>query len=210
VNKAQALYQVDGRDFRIIATYGFDHCTGNRRPHFSITGEVHEKVHGFWKEDCCGAIHAHIAEYLPEVAPLLKYHLSDDEGLPMHYLANGLYWLEHVHGVSEWPFDKYGAFAREGKTPQSVFEDHVRWGYHDMDTEEVLSELYLSTDKELHELLIGVDSERLHPGDEIKMRRKILHDRARSPLASRCKALDDEMRTTLEAAGVEYMVIKEA
>lgn len=69
----------------------FDDNCHNGHNSFAVTGEVRDGVHrGDRGMITCGAIHDDIAKYFPELAPLLKWHLTSSDG-PMHYIANTLY-----------------------------------------------------------------------------------------------------------------------
>lgn len=46
-----------------------------------------------WVEDSGGCIHDEVAKHFPELAHLIKWHLSSTDG-PMHYVANTVYWAE--------------------------------------------------------------------------------------------------------------------
>lgn len=63
---------------------------GNQHPHFSVTGDVR----GGGQDLYGGCIHEEVLRYFPEVAPLVKLHLSNaDDGAPMHAVENGYYFL---------------------------------------------------------------------------------------------------------------------
>lgn len=68
--------------------------------YFSVTGEIstaQQRRHG--NAQCCGCIHDEILKAWPEIAPIIRLHLSDAEtGAPMHWHANGLYWFAGIHG----------------------------------------------------------------------------------------------------------------
>jgi hypothetical protein len=70
----------------ITATVRFDDRCGNGHNTFSITGEcrVYSRV------ESCGCLHDLIAEYFPELAPLIKWHLCSSDG-PLHYIANTVF-----------------------------------------------------------------------------------------------------------------------
>lgn len=57
------------------------HRLGNQSPYFSFTTDN-------------GCDHERIAKAAPDVAKFLPLHLSDSEGIPMHFAANGLYFYE--------------------------------------------------------------------------------------------------------------------
>lgn len=76
--------------------YGFHYIGGNRRPHFSVTADIFDKHRKDVGGGCC---HDQIAKYFPEVAGLIRWHLVDDDGAPMHYLANGDHHMRKYLGV---------------------------------------------------------------------------------------------------------------
>ena len=77
----------------IMARYGF------HNDYFSITGETRDHR---GMEDSCGCIHKDIAQAFPELKDLIKWHLTDAMGVPMHYIANGVYWLQTYLGHKQW------------------------------------------------------------------------------------------------------------
>lgn len=77
---------------RIIAKVRYDDECGNGHNSFAITGTIYssqistiDRYH-----ETGGCIHEDIAEHFPELAPLLKWHLTSSDG-PMHYIANTTY-----------------------------------------------------------------------------------------------------------------------
>jgi hypothetical protein len=76
--------------------YGFHYIGGNKRPHFSVTADIFDK-HG--RDVGGGCCHDLVAKYFPEVNSLIRWHLVDDDGTPMHYIANGTHWMEKYLGV---------------------------------------------------------------------------------------------------------------
>jgi len=88
---------VDGDHTRIRATYGFDEGFAARTkqdPYFTITGEIEIKRYGkIWRDDAFGCVHEEIARRLPELAPLIKWHLVSTRQ-PLHYMANALFWFD--------------------------------------------------------------------------------------------------------------------
>ena len=78
---------------KIRATYGFIYLKGNPAPYFSITGDIKEpgQSRDNWSGGCC---HNSILEAFPELAPLVRWHLTDQLGEPMHYVANAQYWWD--------------------------------------------------------------------------------------------------------------------
>jgi hypothetical protein len=73
---------------------------GNSYPYYSITGTV-KKLDKRFRDPYVagGCIHDTILEHYPELAPLVKVHLSEADGVPMHAEANARYWA----GLSTYP-----------------------------------------------------------------------------------------------------------
>lgn len=85
-----------GNNETMRVRYGFDYIGGNRRPHFSVTADIFDKRGIDIGGGCC---HDLIAEHFPEIARLIRWHLVDDDGTPMHYIANGIYWMQKHLGI---------------------------------------------------------------------------------------------------------------
>lgn len=111
------LPRMCGERRAVKAEYGMHWIQGNRRPYFSITGTTYRVVAGVGFEsggeqfditkaalisDGGGCVHDDIAIAFPELAELIPFHLCDDDGPSMHYVANGIYWAELELGVSRW------------------------------------------------------------------------------------------------------------
>lgn len=114
--KKEKLFTEDGKDYKIIVQYGMSYIQGNSHPYFSITGEINQVG---YKVDTCGCIHDEIAKHFPGLKPLIQFHLWYDNGLPMHYVANAIYWWEYWQGLSKW---------KPEKTKEEYFEifcDHI-------------------------------------------------------------------------------------
>lgn len=92
---ARATWTVDlPNRRRLVATADLVHRHGNERPYFSLTGEERNlRKRGDNQVEAGGCIHDEIVEQWPHLAPLAAIHLSDDRGVPMHAVGNGLYWL---------------------------------------------------------------------------------------------------------------------
>lgn len=105
--KKEKLFTEDVRTYRIIAQYGMSYIQGNLHPYFSITGSIDEQAkNGRWTDYMSGCIYDDIAKHFPELKPLIQFHLWDDNGLPMHYIANAIYWWEYWQGLSKWKAEK--------------------------------------------------------------------------------------------------------
>lgn len=77
-----------------------DGCGGN--PYFSITADLcadstfrDSKIHA------CGCLHDDILAAQPDLKPFVDLHLSDLNGVPMHAVENGFYWLCKVAGIPQ-------------------------------------------------------------------------------------------------------------
>ena len=73
-------------DFSITMSAVFQDLSPHQLPYFSITGST--------SDGSCGCIHDEIAQYFPEYAELIKFHLFDVNGLPLHYMANSEYFFK--------------------------------------------------------------------------------------------------------------------
>lgn len=91
-----AQWTEDGYDYKGVVEYGMHYLEGNSLPYFSITASTWRKKSNrkFWDEDSCGCLHELVAKRKKLLAPLISFHLSDQNGLPMHYLENGYYWYK--------------------------------------------------------------------------------------------------------------------
>jgi len=76
---------------RIQATYGI-----TDQGYISVCGEIRGPSGG---EVACGQLCDEIREYFPELTELMRFHLASKDGIPMHYVANSLYWWELHHGI---------------------------------------------------------------------------------------------------------------
>lgn len=68
----------------------YDDDCGNGHHSFAITGETREFYDGRWVDGSAGCIHETVAEFFPELAPFIKWHLTSSDG-PMHYISNTKY-----------------------------------------------------------------------------------------------------------------------
>lgn len=120
----------------IIAEAGLHYIRGNSLPYFSVTATIYEGR----RDVSGGCLHREVAQYFPKLIPVIRLHLSDSLGVPMHPEANGWYWLagyyggagERYHGgnseMQHWKadgeFDGYRHSAPDECL--AVFADHVR------------------------------------------------------------------------------------
>lgn len=97
----------DGRACVIRVDYGFDLTfaeRNNQTPYYSVTGKIAVKTPHNARERqdpilACGQITEDIARYFPEIGATHRWHMASAESLPMHYVANGVYWWETALGI---------------------------------------------------------------------------------------------------------------
>lgn len=92
----------DGKPRLVIAEVRWDDQCGNGYNTFAVTGSVYgphgHVINGTAKTsdgtllfmESCGCVHEDIAAHIPELAPMIRWHLFDPFG-PMHYVANTVY-----------------------------------------------------------------------------------------------------------------------
>lgn len=85
-----------GKGAIIQANVCFDDNCRNGHNSFAITGEI--RIPGGRDCEAAGCIHEEIAEYFPELVPLIRWHLTSADG-PMHYIANAVY---HASNRDHW------------------------------------------------------------------------------------------------------------
>lgn len=79
----------------------FDDNCRNGHNDFAITAEVRQP--GARDVVACGCLHDDIAKVFPELAPLVKWHLSSTAG-PMHYVANTVYHAAQHGATHAWVY----------------------------------------------------------------------------------------------------------
>jgi len=98
----------DGRmAVQVEAQYGMSYLAGNSAPYYSITGEVRRlTTRGKPYKGERGMVSSGRVDDLirkafgkrSAVARSLRWALCDQEGVPMHYTANALYWVDILTG----------------------------------------------------------------------------------------------------------------
>lgn len=62
---------------------------------FAFTADIYEKAkNNRWVWTCGGCCHDEIAKYFPEVAKFIPLHLADEQGRPMYYVENAVYFFK--------------------------------------------------------------------------------------------------------------------
>ena len=88
----------EGTDYILKVTVRHDDECGNGHNTFAITGNLYrDKKNGYKTLESCGCMHDDIAKHFPDLAPLIKWHLTSTDG-PMHYVANTVY---HAKTISK-------------------------------------------------------------------------------------------------------------
>jgi len=108
---------------QVEAKIRWDDTCGNRHNSFSVTGSAWLAGRRMRRDnpDTCGCIHELVAEVFPEVAHLIKYHLTSSDS-PMHYVANTVY---HASDRDHWGLKagephQYETFYLIGNSPLEV------------------------------------------------------------------------------------------
>jgi hypothetical protein len=103
------------------------HRDGNKKPYFSITGEVERRAgNNRWVFESGGAIHDQIAKQMPELKSLLLVHLADDNGVPMHAYENAGYWA----GQTKYQQLDLAALAKHLRVEQPIVLDLLNYIAH--------------------------------------------------------------------------------
>jgi hypothetical protein len=105
----------------ITVKYGMHYLKGNSQPYFSITADLREDGN-----ESGGQLHPEISRYVPELEPLLKWHLCDQNGTPMHYVENSLFWWERFDRPKEKSYDP---------DAKSAFKNSTVWGAVETDVD---------------------------------------------------------------------------
>jgi len=119
---AEAVYSSELEEkVDILATVRHDDECGNGHNTFTITASVYKAGRRGEKNLLMGVCcHGIIRETMPDLAPLLKWHLCSTDG-PLHYVANTLY-LAREQGCRAAEPD-LGAARRCAIWPEAELED---------------------------------------------------------------------------------------
>jgi hypothetical protein len=182
-----------GAGARMVAKYGFHYLQGNRRPYFSVTADISTNASRRRHDiEAGGCLHDDIAENLPEIAHLIKWHLVDDDAQPVHYIANGAYWLEYVHGINKYPRRSY-----EKTDPLDHFKSTVVFGAVETDEAELAGLLA--------PLAEGAHSELLEERIVLTLKRDELKKRVETFCLKRLDRLREVMFKEMAEAGIEFI-----
>lgn len=130
--KASGITYYDEPGHTITATAQLYRLDGNPRPYFSATATIAKRG----RTDAGGCIHDEILAHFPELAPVVRVHLSDDRGVPMHAYANAAYyagqcwWDPRTQTRPMYPDDNYGrrrlVTDSRGIWAPDVLAEHLR------------------------------------------------------------------------------------
>ena len=87
------VYYEEGQKYRITVRAELEQLEGNKKPYFSIGGDIERLAKNgrkVWESGGC--IHEEVLRHFPHLKPLVDIHLSDDDGVPMHAYSNAGYW----------------------------------------------------------------------------------------------------------------------
>lgn len=122
-----ACYTEDGQQFRIRADYGWSQY-GGQDPYFAVTATIEEtSKHGGWRYCAGGQCTAEVREHLPEIAPLIQWHLVSTVQ-PMHYAANAIYHWEQGEVEAFKSVVVFGAVPGDRLPPDPILR--IRDCYH--------------------------------------------------------------------------------
>jgi hypothetical protein len=118
----QVYYEEDGVYYTLTAHYGLHKMEG-QEAYFSITADLC----GGGRLISCGCQHDLIAERMPHLIPLLKWHLCFVTEEPMHYESNGMFWWERSILKTHVPLYHGDNCAIDEKALQ-YFKDTIVYG----------------------------------------------------------------------------------
>ena len=91
LDKAYAM-----KNMHIRVTAGLHLLGGNKAPYFSVTADIYRP--GARDIEAGGCMHDEVLRFFPKLAPVVRLHLCDDNGSPMHDEANAWYDLAGYYG----------------------------------------------------------------------------------------------------------------
>lgn len=100
----KARFSDGGRRYLLLARAKL-HRIGRQVPYFAVGGETYYATADGSRDlryrDCvsCGCIHDTIQKHIPALAGVIRWHMTDAYGVPMHYAQNALHHAERWVGV---------------------------------------------------------------------------------------------------------------
>ena len=140
-------WEEHGKRMRLTARFGLRRM-GGQDPYFSVTADLDQqgKERGLWEEVGGGCMHEEIEHRLPELVPLIRWHLVSMTTGPMHYYENGKYWWERH--IMHTPTDPY-----QHKGHLDCFKSTVVFGVLPGEDDALLE--HLATPERFREWMIG-------------------------------------------------------
>lgn len=124
----------------LVVEIRFDDNCKNGHESFAITGVVYRSDRLLGDPLACGCLHDDIERFFPELAPLIKWHLTSTDG-PMHYVANTVYHASNrdVWGCLKGEPSRFAEVLTVGSSPLPVdvdtsFKDFLKSLKADFDT----------------------------------------------------------------------------
>lgn len=125
-------YTCDGAEYKLRVDYGLNSC-GGQEPYFSITSQLYVRSKRTWELVSCGCQHELVRQHAKKLIPLLKWHLCSYNSGPMHYMANGLFWLKRAQMTEDVPMFK-GDSCAIGSQALDNFKSTIIYGTAKMDS----------------------------------------------------------------------------
>lgn len=98
VYKKSKKVEIDGELFQLIITLSLDDKCKNGHCDFSATYDMYKGI----RLEACGCSKTLLLEYFPEFKQIIDLHLSNFEGKPFLYLANGFYHMRDKEVAMEY------------------------------------------------------------------------------------------------------------
>jgi len=167
-----------GQKYRATVHGGVRMIKGNSAPHFGITVDVDRWSGGRWVDDSGGCQHSLVRKLFGDkYDDLIALHLSDINGLPMHAVENGWYWLagavdghhgERYHGgnskMQHWKDDGEFDGYRE-PTPEECLKFLAKHLRITLDEARKLTEIRI--EKVDDEIPVGMSVEEIHEVEKL-------------------------------------------
>jgi len=128
------VYYEQGKKYRITVRAELIHHEGNKKPYFSIGGDIERLAKNgrkVWESGGC--IHDEVLRHFPHLKPLVDIHLSDDEGLPMHAYSNAGYWAGHYEIEREKNTEMLAQHLRVSKDQANEMTTYINHHYGEFD-----------------------------------------------------------------------------
>lgn len=121
-------YEDMGVKQRLVAHYGLQKL-GEQEPYFAITADLYDfsERRGRFILSSCGCLHELIVKRMPELIPLIRWHLTFVNRGPIYYLDNGMFWFERSLLGNPTPAYK-GDWTAYGDKALELFKKTIVYG----------------------------------------------------------------------------------